>query len=102
MATAPTPGDSYGAFYIAGAISAVIGTVPGGLLSNLPLAHTRGMGLNAFFVYTVCVGFVFSYANAPVPVFFEGLVFIILTVTGLRRNPFPPSFARISSQKSFA
>ena len=57
-------GVSYGAIYIATAISAVIGSVLIGLLSNLPLAQASGMGLNAFFVYTVCVGFGFTYANA--------------------------------------
>lgn len=46
-------GVSYGAIYIATAISAVIGSVLIGLLSNLPLAQASGMGLNAFFVYTV-------------------------------------------------
>lgn len=81
-------GVSYGAIYIATAISAVIGTILGGLLSNLPLAQASGMGLNAFFVYTVCIGFGFSYANALVLVFFEGLVFILLTVTGLRKKIF--------------
>ena len=49
-------GVSYGAIYIATAISAVIGTVAIGLLSNLPLAQASGMGLNAYFVYTICVG----------------------------------------------
>lgn len=44
------------------------------------------MGLNAFFVYTVCIGFGFSYANALVLVFFEGLVFIILTVYRLAQK----------------
>ncbi|MBS6844543.1 MAG: NCS2 family permease, partial [Firmicutes bacterium] len=48
---------SYGAIYIATAISAVIGTVLIGLLANLPLAQASGMGLNAFFVYTVCFTF---------------------------------------------
>ena len=81
-------GVSYGAIYIATAISAVLGTTLAGLLSNLPLAQASGMGLNAFFVYTVCIGFGFSYANALVLVFFEGLVFIVLTVTGLRKKIF--------------
>ena len=48
-------GVSYGAIYIATAISAITGTVLIGVLSNLPLAQASGMGLNAFFVYTVCV-----------------------------------------------
>ena len=79
---------SYGAIYIATAISAVIGTVLIGLLSNLPLAQASGMGLNAFFVYTVCFGFGMSYANALVLVLVDGLVFVLLTVTGLRKMIF--------------
>ena len=47
------------------AVSAIFGTVLIGLLANLPLAQASGMGLNAFFVYTVCLGFGFTYANAP-------------------------------------
>ena len=79
-------GVSYGAVYIATAISAVVGTILAGLIANLPLAMASGMGLNAFFVYTVCTGFGLSYANALVLVFAEGLVFILLTVTGLRKR----------------
>ena len=81
-------GVSYGAVYIATAISAVIGTVLTGLLANLPLVMASGMGLNAFFVYTVCIGFGFTYANALVLVFIEGIFFILLTVTGLRKKIF--------------
>ena len=81
-------GVSYGAVYIATAISAVVGTILAGLLSNLPLAQASGMGLNAFFVYTVCIGFGLSYANALVMILIEGLVFILLTVTGLRKKIF--------------
>ena len=78
-------GVSYGAIYISTAISAVVGTVLIGLLANLPLAQAPGMGLNAFFVYTVCLGLGLSYANALVLVLLDGIVFIILTVTGLRK-----------------
>ncbi len=78
-------GVSYGAIYIATALSAVIGTVLIGLLANLPLAQASGMGLNAFFVYTVCLGLGFTYANALVFVLVDGLLFILLTVTGLRK-----------------
>ena len=81
-------GVSYGAIYIATAISAVVGTILAGLLSNLPLAQASGMGLNAFFVYTVCIGFGLSYANALVLILIEGVVFILLTVTGLRKKIF--------------
>lgn len=54
-------------------------------MAKLPLAQASGMGLNAFFVYTVCFGMGFSYANALVMVLVDGIVFILLTVTGLRR-----------------
>ena len=64
---------SYGAMYIVTALSAIIGTVLIGLLSGLPLAQAPGMGLNAFFVYTICFGFGFSYANALVFVLIDGL-----------------------------
>ena len=54
---------SYNAIYIATAISAVIGTILIGVLANLPLAQASGMGLNAFFVYTVCFGFEIGRAS---------------------------------------
>ena len=81
-------GISYGAIYIATAISAIVGTILAGVISNLPLAQASGMGLNAFFVYTVCIGFGLSYANALVLILAEGLIFILLTVTGLRKKIF--------------
>ena len=81
-------GVTYGAVYIATAISAVIGTLLIGLLSNLPLAQATGMGLNAFFVFTVCFEIGLSYANALVLVLADGLIFILLTVTGLRKRIF--------------
>lgn len=79
---------TYNAVYIATAISAIFGTVLIGLLANLPLAQASGMGLNAYFVYTVCFGIGLSYANALVLVLIDGLIFILLTVTGLRKKIF--------------
>ncbi|MCM1320877.1 MAG: NCS2 family permease [Bacteroides sp.] len=89
---------SYNAIYIATAISAVIGTVLIGVLANLPLGMASGMGLNAFFVYTVCFGFGLTYANALVLVLLDGIVFIILTLTGLREKIFEaiPNQVRIA------
>ena len=46
------------------------------------LLYTSGMGLNAFFVYTVCFTFGLSYANGLVLVLVDGIVFVLLTVTG--------------------
>lgn len=93
-----TLGVSYGAVYIATAISAVVGTVAIGLLANLPLAQASGMGLNAYFVYTVVLGMGMSYANALVLVLFDGILFIILTVTGLRKLIFEaiPNTVRVA------
>lgn len=80
-----TGGASYGAIYISTAVSSVLGTVLVGLLANLPLAQAPGMGLIAFFIYTVCLQLGFSYANALLIVLANGLLFVLLTVTGLRR-----------------
>ena len=76
---------SYGGMYIVTALSAIIGTVLIGVLAGLPLAQAPGMGLNAFFVYTMCFAFGFSYANTLVFILLDGLVFVLLTVTGLRK-----------------
>lgn len=81
-------GISYGAIYIATAFSAIIGTILMSLLARLPMAQASGMGLNAFFTYTICLGFGLSYANALLLVLIDGIVFILLTVTGLRKMLF--------------
>ena len=75
-------GISYGAVYVATAISAAIGCFLMGFIANLPISLASGMGLNAFFVYTVCLSFGFSYENALVTILIEGLIFLILTVCG--------------------
>ena len=95
---AELPGVSYYAIYIATAVSAAIGTILIGLLSNLPLAQASAMGSNAFFVYTVCIGMGLSYANALVLILLDGIAFVILTVTGLRKKIFEaiPSSVRLA------
>lgn len=79
------PNVSYEGMYIATALSACIGSLLIGLLANLPLAQASGMGLNAYFVYTVCLGLGFTYANALVMVLLDGILFTLLTATGLRK-----------------
>lgn len=81
-------GVSYGAVYMATALTAVAGTLLIGLTSNLPLAQACGMGLNAFFVYAACIGFGLTYANALTLVLLDGIIFILLTVTGWRKAIF--------------
>ena len=53
-----------------------------GLIARLPVALASGMGFNAFFVYTVCISLGFSYPNALFIIFMEGIIFLILTLTG--------------------
>ena len=67
-------------------------------LANLPLALASGMGLNAFLVYTVCFTFGLSYANAMVLVLMDGIIFVILTLTGIRAKLFAaiPDCVRIA------
>lgn len=79
---------SYNAIYIATAISAIVGTVLIGLMSGLPMAQAPGMGVNAFVVFTICLAFGFSYQNAMAMVLLDGVIFIILTVTGARKALF--------------
>ncbi|MDD3240849.1 MAG: NCS2 family permease [Lachnospira sp.] len=89
---------SYNAIYIATALSAVVGTMLMAFLANLPLALASGMGLNAFLVYTVCFTFGLSYANAMVLVLMDGIIFVILTLTGIRAKLFAaiPDCVRIA------
>ncbi|MCR5796602.1 MAG: NCS2 family permease [Eubacterium sp.] len=89
---------SYDAIYVATALSAVFGTLAIGIMANLPLAQASGMGLNAFFVYSVCFGLGFSYANALLVIFINGIIFIIITATGIREKIFEaiPHAVRIS------
>lgn len=89
---------SFNSIYIATAISAVVGTLLMAFLANLPLGLASGMGLNAFFVYTVCFTFGLSYANALILVLLDGVVFIILTLTGVRAKLFAaiPDCVRIA------
>ena len=77
-------GLDQGAVFMATALSAVIGSILMGLLAGLPFALAPGMGLNAFFAYTVVLTMGYSPAFALAAVLFEGLIFFVLSVTGVR------------------
>ncbi len=83
-------GDNpYGAAYIATAIGAIAGTLLMALLAKMPLAQASGMGVNAFIVYTLILGGTgLTYANCMVFTLLDGVIFIILTATGLRKKIF--------------
>ena len=78
-------GMEWGAVFLATIISAVIGTLIMGLVANVPYAQAPGMGLNAFFVYTVCFQLGFSWQQALSMVFICGLINIFITVTKIRK-----------------
>ncbi len=73
-----------GSVFTATAVSAAIGTVMMALTANLPIALAPGMGLNAFFTYTVVIGMKYSPATALTAVFLEGLLFIFLSFFNVR------------------
>ena len=78
-------GMDYGAVFIATCLAAAIGTILTGLLSNYPFAQAPGMGLNAFFAFTVCGVMGYSWRAALAAVFVSGVLFIIITITKLRQ-----------------
>ncbi len=82
---AETQQVSFDAALIATVLSAAFATFLMAFLANYPFALAPGMGLNAYFVYTVIMGMGYTYAQALTAVLISGIVFIILTVTGLRQ-----------------
>jgi AGZA family xanthine/uracil permease-like MFS transporter len=73
-----------GAVFTATALAAIVGTLVMALYAKKPFALAPGMGLNAFFVFTVCLGMGHSWQFALTAVFLEGIIFIILTLTKVR------------------
>jgi AGZA family xanthine/uracil permease-like MFS transporter len=78
-------GMEWGAVFLATIISSIIGTLIMGLVANVPYAQAPGMGLNAFFVYTVCFTLGFTWQQALSMVFLCGLINIFITVTKIRK-----------------
>ena len=73
-----------GAVFTATALAAIVGTLVMALFAKKPFALAPGMGLNAFFVFTVCLGMGHSWQFALTAVFIEGILFIIMTLTKVR------------------
>lgn len=73
-----------GALFVATALASIVGTVAMALLANMPFALAPGMGLNAFFAYTVVIGMGYSPQFALTAVLVEGVLFIVLSVTKVR------------------
>ena len=81
-------GMDHGAVFTATALAAFIGTLAMALFANYPFALAPGMGLNAYFAYTVVLGMGYSWQYALAAVFAEGIIFIILSLTNVREAIF--------------
>ena len=79
-------GMDKGALFTTTVLISAATTILMGLYAKLPFALAPGMGLNAFFAYTICMIMGFSWQFALTAVFIEGLIFILLTVTNLREK----------------
>lgn len=77
-------GMNQGAVFTATALSAFVATLLTGIYAKLPFAQAPGMGLNAFFAYTVVLQMGYSYQFALTAVFLEGIIFILLTLFNVR------------------
>lgn len=77
-------GMNYSAVFIATCVAAALGTLLMGLLANYPMAQAPGMGLNAFFTYTVVFSMGYTWQEGLAIVFLSGILFLVCTVTGLR------------------
>ena len=71
--------------FLATAIASGVASILMGVMANYPVSLAPGMGVNAFFTYTVCMQFGYSWEAALAAVFVSGIVFIIISVTGLRK-----------------
>ena len=81
-------GMDRGAVFTATALSAFIATCLMALLSNYPFVLAPGMGLNAYFAYTVVLGMGYTWQAALAAVFVEGIIFIVLSLTNVREAIF--------------
>eukprot|EP01132_Coremiostelium_polycephalum_P014459 gene14459-17559_t len=72
------------AIFVATCIAAAVGSLVMALVANWPIGMAPGMGLNAFFAFTVVAAMGFSWQQALGAVFISGCIFILLTVTGVR------------------
>ena len=73
-----------GTVFTSTAIAAIVGCLAMAFIGKLPFGLAPGMGLNAFFVYSVCMGMGYSWQFALTAVLIEGIIFIILTLTNVR------------------
>ena len=81
-------GMPVGSVFTSTALAAIVGCLSMAFWGKLPFGLAPGMGLNAFFAYTVVLGFGYSWQLALFAVFIEGIIFIILSLTNVREAIF--------------
>tara|TARA_B100000686_G_C16733527_1_gene942207 strand:+ start:495 stop:1790 length:1296 start_codon:yes stop_codon:yes gene_type:complete len=79
-------GAPFEGVYVATIVAAAISCFIMGFVANYPIAVASGMGLNGFVAFTVCLGLGFTYAEALGAVFVSGVLFVLLSITGLREK----------------
>lgn len=79
-------GMDYNAVFVATALAAAVGSLFMGLIAKYPIALAPGMGLNAFFAFSVVIGMGMAWETALTGVLFSGLIFIVLSLTGFRET----------------
>ncbi|RDU34765.1 NCS2 family permease [Neobacillus piezotolerans] len=77
---------NHGAVFVATALAAAVGSIIMGLIGKYPIALAPGMGLNAFFAYSVVLGHGASWQHALAAVFISSVFFLLLTISGLREK----------------
>ena len=82
---AVNPGMDVASVFLATALSAAVASIIMGLVANYPVALAAGMGVNALFAYTVCGQMGYSWSAALAGVFVSGVIFIVISVTGIRK-----------------
>lgn len=71
--------------FLATALSSAIACIIMGIMANYPVALSAGMGVNALFAYTICLGMGYSWQAALAAVFVSGIIFVVISVTGIRQ-----------------
>ena len=87
-------GMDTGAIFTATALASAFATFCMALLANMPFVLSAGMGLNAYFAYTVVIGMGYTWQQALAAIFVEGVIFIFLSLVNIREaifNAIPPS-----------
>ena len=79
-------GMDYNAVFVATALAAAVGSLFMGIIARYPIALAPGMGLNAFFAFSVVLGMGMAWETALTGVLFSGIIFIVLSLTGFRET----------------